>query len=257
MLPKFDQTKPLAIPISVLIVFIIAFFAVQTVKVYKEIRYVGTPETFERQISIEGTGKVMAFPDIATITVGIDTKGKEVATAQKENSEKNNALIASLKKLGVAEEDIKTTSYNVYENQEYNPEVRKYDSLGWMVSQRLEIKIRKMDQLSKVLEAAGQGGANSISGPSFTIDDMTTIKDEAREKAIADANKKAEILADKLDVRLGNITSYNEYMQNDRPVYYETMSMKGVDDSMDMAAPEIQTGQNEYAITINITYELK
>lgn len=253
-----DGNKIKTITLLTLSVFLMAFLAVETAKTNKEIRYVGVSDKGERQITIEGSGKVTAIPDIATITIGIDSKGENVTEVQSQNSEQHNALVDSLKKLGIDEKDMKTTSYNVYENQKYNPATSVYESNGWVVSQRLELKIRNLENLAKAIEVAGQGGANSISGPSFTIDDLTNIKDEARDKAIADSNKKAEIIADQLDVKLGKIIGYSEWMDGGYPpVMYETFKSGAREDAAYAGAPSIEAGQNEYTLNVNVVYELR
>ena len=85
----------------------------------KQYEYIGRPTTQRDTISIEAEGKVTALPDIASVSIGVQTEKKTVSDAQKENTSKMNAIIAKVMSMGVAKEDVKTTSYTIYPQYDY------------------------------------------------------------------------------------------------------------------------------------------
>lgn len=253
--PRWNENKPFALALLLGLSFFIVFLMVKTGQAIRETHEIGKPEPFEHQITIDGQGKVTATPDIATVSMGVETKGETVAIAQQQNSDTMNALVNRLIATGLSEEDIQTSNYNVYENSEYNPVTELYEESGWIVSQQVTVKVRDTSRISVVLDTAGKNGATNISGPNFTIDDPSVLKDAARGKAIADASEKAQALAKKLGVRLKKVVGYSEWSDNGYPTpYYDYMrsDMMGVGG----ATPDIFAGTNEVTLNVSITYQL-
>ncbi len=250
------ENRPFALALLTLIVLMSGFFAVKIIHTIFLTKYTGSPTPYEHQISFEGTGKAVGVPNIATVNVGVETKGKDLAGAQTENSEKNNALIEKFKELGIPKEDLKTTNYSVYPWSEWDPIANASKEKGWVISQQVEVKIRNLALVSKVIEVAGQNGSTNISGPNFTIDDSSALKTEAREKAIADAKAKAEALEKTLDIELDDLVGYYEFSQDPGMPYYAMKSMDSMS-ANEAAAPALETGSSEVSITVTLTYSME
>lgn len=250
--PSWHENKPFALALLLTFAFLIVFLMARTTLALGEARRLDKPEPFEHQISVEGVGRVTGTPDIATVTLGVDTEGADVATAQAANSATVNALIATVVALGISTDDIQTANYSVYENTVWNSETEEYESQGWIVSQQVTVKVRDTSKISSVLDVAGKNGATSISGPNFTIDDTSNLKDPAREEAIADATDKAEALAKTLGVRLERVVGYSEW-ENTGPVpYYYSYAEMGMGGS----SPDVLPGTDELTLNVSITYKL-
>ncbi len=219
----------------------------------KNYHYIG--RSTYNTISVNGTGKVIAKPNIATINIGVMAEKGDVAAAQDENSKKMNALIAQIKNLGVEEKDIKTTNYAVYPQYDYPG--GKQQIRGYQVSQEAQIKIRDLAKVSAALKAATESGANQVSGISFTIDEPENLRREARDKALTNARENAEQIAKQLDVALGRVIGYNEY-QNPQPgpVPYYAKDISGIGGPAAQEAPTIQPGSNEVVVDVTVTYEI-
>ena len=242
--PTWEENKPFALLLLILIVYMIAFLGTKMEAISK-------PEPYEHQISIEGEATVTASPDIATVTVAVDTTAEDVASAQASNSETMNTLLEKIKALGVAEDDIQTSYYNVYEATEWDGET--YVSKGWTVSNSVTVKIRDSALVSSVLDVAGQNGATSISGPSFELEDTSSLKERARVEAIADAQEKAVALSQALGVQLEAVVGYSEWTDSGDPYLY-----RSYDSSYggSLASPEIETGSEELTLHVSVTYRL-
>ncbi len=217
-------------------------------------------------ISVVGEGEVFAKPDIATISFSVNAKENDAATAQSKSAESVNAIIAYLKEKGVDEKDIKTQSYNLSPRYEYSrtictqwecPPQGEPKVIGYEVTQSMDVKVRKTDDVGMLVTGVGELGATNVYGPTFTIDDDSALKAEAREIAIADAKAKAQKLADELGVRIVRMTGYWE----DEGAYpmYSGYGKGGVEmAAMDAnVAPEMPTGENTISSRVNISYEIK
>lgn len=221
----------------------------------REYNYIGVSEEQRHSITISGEGKVIGVPDVANIQLGYSVEKPTVAAAQKDNSEKMNAIIKKLKDdFKIDEKDIKTTNYNIY--PQYNWNDGRQNLRGYQVSQNVSVKVRDLDQVSSILDAAGSLGLNQIGSLNFEIDDPEKLKQEAREQAIEAAKEKAENLADVAGVKLGRIISF--YESSSSPVDYYRSSYKLEADmaTNEEAAPQIEVGSSEITITATVEYEI-
>lgn len=206
-------------------------------------------------ISVNGEGKVVGLPDVALASVGLLTENKDVVKAQTENTNKMNALINKIKGFDVDSKDIQTTNYSI--SPRYDWPDGKQVLRGYQVSQSLQLKIRDLGKIGAILSAAGEAGANQVSGVSFTIDDPEKLRQEARSKAMDNALIKAQALAEKGKVKLGKLVGY--YEDNAPPSYakaYEGYGMGGGPTMMNAPAPTVETGSLDVIVDVTLTYEI-
>jgi len=233
--------------------------------------YEGNKGDSQNVITVSGHGEVNAVPDISTVSFTVES-GK---ATQKESSDEVNTKVKQvlefLKSSDISEKDIKTEGYNSYPKYSnptpcpvyYNasgivPPCIQAESkiVGYTVSQSVTVKIRKVDDTSKVIDGINKIGVTNMSGPTLSIDDEDGLKAEARKEAINDAKTKAKILAKDLGVHLGKLSSFNEN-SNYYPMYAgASMMMK---DSLSSAAvpSEIPKGENTITSEVTITYEIR
>ena len=217
--------------------------------------YIGHADKMERTITIDAIGKVTAKPDIAELSVGMDSIAPTVAEAQKKNTEVMNNLIAKIKALGVEEKDIQTANYNIYPQYDYTETGSKLK--GYQVSQSVTIKIRNLANSEKILALAGGAGANNVGGLQFTIDDRDVYKAEARKQAMEKIAIKAKEISKSLGVRFVGVVSYNEY-ENSGANYPVYDLMKGMGGGPEAApAPAIQVGSTEVNLSVNVTFGIR
>lgn len=217
-------------------------------------------------ITVRGEGEVMARPDVGTFSFSVTAEADDASAAQSDSAEKMNAILAYLDEAGVEEKDVKTNGYSLnpkytYETTVCSPNMYcppgdpKID--GYTVTQTVEVKVRDLDNAGDLISGTGERGATNISGLSFTVDDESNLKAEAREAAIADAKEKAGILAGELGVRLVRIMSYYEEEGYGMPYAYEGGDMMSAKSEAASMAPSLPTGENETKSVVSITFEVR
>lgn len=218
-------------------------------------------------ISVIGKGESISVPDIATFSFGVTETAKTVADASDKAANRMNAALKAVKDAGVAEKDIKTTSYSINPKYEYeNGDCNIYRCVsgksilvGYEVGQTVEVKVRDLKKAGDVFSTISSLNVENVNGLSFSIDDIEKYKAEARAKAIADAQAKAKVLAQQLGVRIVKITSF--YDSSDQPMYYGRGEGMGGDmmvmSAKAVSAPEIPVGEQKITSSVTIMYEIK
>jgi uncharacterized protein len=242
----------------VLLAILIVFAAVKTISELKGLSYIGKSTVMQNVINVTGKGEVVTTPDIATFSFGVSEEDLVVSNAQKAANDKMAKIIDYLKTNGVDAKDIKTVAYDIYPRYDYQQRTYKQVLAGYMVSQTIQVKVRKMEDAGKLLSGIGEFGATNVSGLTFTVDSQDELAREARDKAIADAREQAEKLAKSLGVRLGKMTSFYESTPyQPYPMYYSRdLAMNG-GGMVENQAATIPGGESKITSTVTITYEIK
>ena len=222
-----------------------------------------TPAT----ISVTGEGEVFSVPDVGQFSFSVRAEADDAATAQEQSGQAINAIIAFLTESGVAEEDIKTTSYNLWPRYRWEERVCPVGSSycgpgeqiqdGFEVNQSVQVKVRTTDDASMIVAGVGERGATNISGLDFVIDDTDVLQVEARAAAIADAKTKAQVLADQLGVTIIKISEYYEDQGSKyQPTRYEAQSFDMAVEE-DFSGPSFPMGEEQTTVRVTIVYEVK
>lgn len=210
----------------------------------------------EPTITVQGEGKIQAVPDIAMLNFGVQTGRKNTSQAAMEDlTQRMNNIIAAVKAAGVEAKDISNQSLRMNPAYDYVEGERR--EAGFEAYQNLVVKVRDIENITAVLDAAVRQGANQVGNVSFTIDDMAQLQAQARENAIADAKAKAQVLASQLGVTLGDFQGYSEggYYAPTPMMRMQTMAYdEAVGGAM---APEIPAGEQEVQVTVSVTYEVR
>ncbi len=246
-----------------LMALLVLFVAIKIIRESKELSYVGKPQNMQNMITVSGKGEVIATPDVASFSFTVSEEAPVVSDAQKSATEKTNAILSYIKKSDVADKDIKTVSYTIYPRYDYQNSTYyvpgKQVLAGYVVSQTIEVKVRKMESAGAILTGIGEFGADNISGLTFTVDKQEDLARDARDKAITDARDQAKKLANALGVSLGSITSFYESSPY-QPMYYgrEVMAMDTMSSSGGAKiAPQLPAGESKITSNVTITYEIK
>jgi hypothetical protein len=245
------------------------------------------PSSF-RSFSVSGQGKAIAIPDVAEFTFTVVTQGgKDVASLQSQNTTAANKAIAFVKSKGVADKDIKTEYYNVAPDyQTYNcnivpqvyggassgaagtaviapgaPVVRPCPPasiVGYTITQSVDVKIRDFSTIGDIMSGVVTNGANQVGQLSFTLDDPTTVQNQAEADAIAKAKVEAQEIAQAGGFTIGRLlgvqTGGNPY-----PMYNYAAGVSAMDSVSTKAvpAPAIQAGSQEVDMTVTLQYEIQ
>ncbi len=170
-------------------------------------------------LQVSGHGEVQAQPDTAFITLGVQVTAKNVADARDSAAKAADTVISSLKKNGVDEKDIKTTNYSIQPQYVYDRNGSEPRITGYMITNTVEAKVRKLDSLSKVIDdATVAGGDNArFQGVRFDIENNEKLLEQAREAAMKNAKAKADQLAKLGGVSLGKPVSISETQSSNPP----------------------------------------
>lgn len=248
------NTKPVMIVAIVVLLGLFAFLVAKTRNEIAVHRTIGRPADVRDMFTIEGEGKVSGTPTLAELSFGLLSEGSDVAKIQQENTTKVNAMIAAVKELGVAKADIQTSQYTINPKYDYKDGTSKI--IGYQVSQSLNLKLRDLSKIGDVLTKVGQMGGNQVNGPTFTIDDPSLLKQEARMKALEDARKKAEALSSVLGVKIGRVVTFTESSNNPGPMPVMYREMAAMDAAVPVANPTIQAGSLDVMSNVSVTFEV-
>jgi uncharacterized protein YggE len=208
-----------------------------------------------RSISIIGTGEVKARPDIGIITVGVLKRAPTAQEALKQNNDAMAEIIAHLEQVGVAPKDIQTTNFSVnpayhYDNQNQQPP----RIIGYDVSNQVTIIVRKLDTMGLILDQVVGKGSNQIHGITFSIDDPRPLEDEARKRALVDAQRKARLYAEGAGITLGPIMSILEHVAS--PPIPLSVKAQRMEAAADGAVP-VSQGEQVVSVQISISWEIR
>lgn len=202
--------------------------------------------------NVSGEGTVVAKPDMTTVTVGIQARAETVKVAQDQINSTINKVASSIKKLGVEQKDIQTTNYNINPTYDYTSGSQRIT--GYLASTNLSIKVRNIDLINQVIDSATGNGANQIGGISFDVDDKAKLEDEARQKAVAVAKKKAESAAKIAGFKLGRIINYSENFDSEpRPL---RMAVGAVAEDVNLKTA-VEPGSSEIKVIVTLSYEIR
>jgi len=177
---------------------------------------VPTRQENPRTLSVTGSGSVSITPDIAYISIGVHTESPSVITAVDKNTTLTQKVVDSLKKNGVAPEDIHTSDFSIWPNQNYDEWGQPTDMTN-VVDNTVYVTVRDLSKMGELLEASISAGANTIYGISFDQDDKSKGMKEARELAVKNAQEQAAELAAAAGVTLGEIQTISYYDMGSYP----------------------------------------
>lgn len=164
----------------------------------------------EPGITVTGLGHSSASPDVMTVDMGISVLAATVAEARSLATSKAQDLIATLKDAGLTEEDIQTARYSIH--PEYDHHEGQQKLRGYRVSNDLQVALHELASAGETLDAAAEAGGDemTINNVSFSIEDQTAARDQAREVAWSDAVARAEHLARLSGRTLGDVVGIVE-----------------------------------------------
>ena len=218
--------------------------------------------TFEGVISsqqegiwVTGKGEVTAIPDIITLRLGVEAQAASVAEAQPQAAEAMNKVMAALTNNGVAKKDIQTQYFSIRQVTKWDRVTEQEIVVGYRVTNMVTAKIRDIDKGGVVIDAVAEAGGNliRINSIGFSIDDPSRYYEEAREKAMADADVKAKQLAKLAGVTLGKPTYISEGIQGPSPIY----PIKMTEVPAPVPSTPISPGEMEIILTVQVTYAIK
>lgn len=205
-----------------------------------------TPNDSTRIVTVSGEGKIVVTPDVAYIDLGVQTKNVDAQKAQQDNAKLMTAVIDSIKKSGIKAEDIKTTGYNIYQAYDYKP-TGEIENEHYVVSNTVNVKIKNINDVGKIIDNATAAGANTVHSIRFTVEDDSKYYAEALKLAMKNANTKATAIMSTFNKKPGLPISVSEASYGGG-IYYDYAPARAM---LEKAETPIQAG--DITITANVT----
>jgi hypothetical protein len=179
-------------------------------------------------LSLTAEGQSRRTPDLAIFSAGVVTQASTAAQAMADNSRRMDATIAALRRAGIAERDIQTSAISLqprYTNPELEAQLRARATrepyippaepqtpriIGYEARNNVQVRVRRLGEMGRIIDTLISAGANEVNGPSFTLDEPRAALDEARTAAIATARERAELYARAAGMRVVRIVSITE-----------------------------------------------
>lgn len=206
------------------------------------------------RLDIVAEGEVTRTPDLATISAGVVTQAATAGAAMAENATHMAATVVALRKAGVADRDIQTSSISL------NPQYRYGDNqppvlTGYQASNQVSIRFRDVRRAGAILDTLVAQGANQINGPSFSVDRPEGALDEARTAAIGKARARAELYAKAAGLSVKRILSISEGGDAAPPRPMPMMAMAAR--SKEAADTSIEAGEQRLSVSVSVSFELQ
>lgn len=160
-------------------------------------------------LSVSATADATRVPDVATISTGVVTQAADANAAMRANAVQMDKVMSAIRAAGIAERDIQTSGINLNPQYKY-VENQPPSIVGYQASNNVNVKVRDLSKLGKVLDAFVANGANQINGPSFEVDKPDEAYDEARLAALKKAQARADTYAGALGLKVRRIVSVSE-----------------------------------------------
>jgi hypothetical protein len=224
-------------------------------------------------LSLTAEGRSRRTPDLAMFTAGVVTQGRTAAEALAENNRQMQSVVAALRRAGVAERDIQTASISLnprYVHPEREAMMRARESrepyvppaepsapriVGYDARNSVQVRVRRVAEMGRIIDALAAAGANEIHGPSFTMDEPRSALDEARTAAVAEARQRAELYARAAGMRVARIVSITE-AGGYYPVEAITVTGSRSFASAPPPPPPVAPGELTLGVNVSVQFEL-
>ncbi len=206
------------------------------------------------RLDIVATGEVTRVPDIARISSGVVTVAPTATAAIEQNAARMASVRAALRRAGIADRDIQTSSISL------NPEYRYVENrppvlTGYRAGNEVTVRFRDIKNTGGILDALVAQGANQINGPMLGLEKPEAALDEARLAALTTARSRAEVYARSLGKRVRRILSVSEagahYVPVPRPMMREAAQVSAV------SRTDIDPGEQSVSISLSVSFELE
>jgi uncharacterized protein YggE len=201
----------------------------------------------DKTVTVIGEATIAVAPDTAIIRIGVTSQGKTAREASDANSHKMTTVLGAIKESGISDRDVQTSRLTL--QPQYDPnKAGPARLLGFQVTNQVTVKIREIDKLPNILDKAIGAGANEMSGIEFIVSEQSKLLDQARDEAIADARRKADLYAKAAGAKLGPVvTIAEEGVPNPpRPIA-----------ALRAGAVPVAPGERELRAVVTVSFELK
>ncbi len=204
-------------------------------------------------LSVSASADATRIPDVATISTGVVTQATDANAAMRSNATQMDKVMTAIRKAGIAERDIQTSGISLNPQYKYTENVPPLIT-GYQASNTVNVKVRDLAKLGKVLDTLVEQGANQVNGPSFEVDKPDEAYDEARVGALKKAQARATTYANALGLKVRRIVSISEGGASfPRPM--PMIRMQAADAGM-AKETSVAPGESTLSVSIDVVFEL-
>jgi uncharacterized protein len=210
------------------------------------------PSPPEARVVVGGEGSVSVAPDFAQLRGGVSTRGKTAAEAIDSNAKLMAVVIAALRSAGIEAKDIQTSQFSV--QPIYAPPLSGAEQrlTGFGASNQVTVTIRQIGRVGEMLDRLVAAGATDVGNIAFLHSDLSKVLDQARETAVADARRKAELYAHAAGLTLGAVAWITEESGSAPPA-----GLKMFRAATALAAPTpIAAGEDTLRVQITVGFDI-
>jgi len=242
--------------VHVVIIAVIVLIAVILVMNSGQTKIITTGTEQKNAITVSGNAKLEVEPDQAEVYVRIETLSEKANDAKDENARTSDKVIKALKRIGIKDDDIETTSFSLNPRYRYDRNKNENILQGYTATHILKATTDDVDDAGKIIDTAVDNGANSIQSVNFGLskEKQKEISGEALIRAAQVAKDKAQSLASSLGINLGKVISVQESSFN-----FVTFDAPRAEFAVAEAkAPtQIVPGNVEVTARVSLSYEIR
>src|SRR5664279_385656 len=200
----------------------------------------------DKLVTVSGEATIAVAPDTAVIRIGVTSSAKTAREASDANAKQMTSVLAAIKDTGIADRDVQTSRLSL--QPQYDPNKSGTARLlGFQVTNQVTVKIRDIDKLPAILDRAIGAGANEMSGIEFVVSEQSKLLDQARDEAVADAHRKAELYAHAAGAKVGAVVAIAEEGSAPPPRLMQALRAGAV---------PVAPGEQTLRAVVTVSYEL-
>lgn len=210
----------------------------------------------ERTLSVTGSAEIYSSPDRAQLSVAVVTQGKTTADALHANNDAMKQVFVAIHALGIPSDDIKTSSFNLLPQIPYpkEGEAELPVILGYRVTNQVILTLDDLSKLPGAMDTLIAAGANQIPDVEFSLRDLKSLSDQARDIAIKNARARAMRMAAAEGVTLGPVIKIDDATNCSNGYYSESVVVTG---SRIASNVPVAPGREEIKAAVNVTYAIQ
>jgi uncharacterized protein len=210
------------------------------------------PSPPEARIVVGGEGSVSVAPDFAQLRGGVTTRGKTATEATDSNAKLMAAVIAALRSAGIEQKDIRTSQFSVQPIYALPQSGVEQKVIGFGASNQVTVTVRQIGRVGEMFDRLVAAGATDVGNIAFLHSDPSKVLDQAREAAVADARRKAELYAHAAGLTLGAVAWIAEDTGSAPPA-----GLKMFRAAAAVAAPTpVATGEDTLRVQITVGFDV-
>lgn len=209
-------------------------------------------KTVTPQVSVSGEGKIKVTPDQCEITLGVESIGKDAATAQKANDEIIDRVIKYIKSHNIPLSDFKTTNVNLYKNYDYEKKKHNFHA-----NQTLSVFLKDIKKYNDFMMNITEVGITNIGGVEFKSSKLEELEREARVKAMLNAKQKANDFVTALGQKVGKLllVTDNSATVYTQPVFRAMATEMAV--TADTSRETVALGEINIAVNVQVSFAIE